>query len=213
MTKAGEKLQTTRLEKGLTLKDVAKGTKIKVDFLENIEDGEYNKLPSVSYAYGFVRSYAGFLGIPEKEIMPLFKREFDEEKVYRVLPRGFDKTEEFPVSKLKIQRTIAVLIVIFILFMGYLLFQYRYAFIDPPLEIISPAKNFTVSSSQVTIVGKTDPNATVYVGMGLVSVDQDGTFRKVINVFPGETTVQIKVVNKFSRETDKQIKIEIKPGA
>jgi cytoskeletal protein RodZ len=213
MTKAGEKLQTTRLEKGLTLKDVAKGTKIKVDFLENIENGEYNKLPSVSYAYGFVRSYAGFLGIPEKEIMPLFKREFDEEKVYRVLPRGFEKTEEFSLSRLKIQRTIAVLVVIFILFMGYILFQYRYAFIDPPLEIISPAKNFTVSSSQVTIVGKTDPNATVYVGMGLVSVDRDGTFKKVINVFPGETTVQIKVVNKFSRETDKQIKIIIKPGA
>jgi cytoskeletal protein RodZ len=101
MTKAGEKLQTTRLEKGLTLEDVSKGTKIKIDFLKYIEEGEYNKLPSVSYAYGFVRNYAGFLGIPEKEIMPLFKREFDEEKVYRVLPRGFEKTEEFPVSRLK----------------------------------------------------------------------------------------------------------------
>jgi hypothetical protein len=71
------------------------------------------------------------------------------------------------------------------------------------LQIISPAKNFTISSSQVTIVGKTDPNATVYVGIGLVSVDQDGTFKKTINVFPGETVVQVKVINKFSRETDK----------
>jgi cytoskeletal protein RodZ len=213
MTKAGEKLQTARLEKGLTLENVSKGTKIKIDFLKNIEEGEYEKLPSVSYAYGFVRSYAGFLGIPAKEIMPLFKREFDEEKVYRVLPKGFEKTEEFPVSRRRVKQTVAILIVVFVLFLGYILFQYRYAFIDPPLEIISPAKNFTVSSSQVTIVGKTDPNATVYVGMALISVGQDGTFKKTINVFPGETTVQIRVVNKFSRETDKQIKIEIKPGA
>ena len=203
----------TRLEKGLTLKDVSKGTKIKIEFLEHIEEGEYNKLPSVSYAYGFVRNYAGFLGIPEKEIMPLFKREFDEEKVYRVLPRSFEKTEEFSVSRLRIRQTVAILVIAFILFLGYILFQYRYAFIDPPLDIISPAKNFTISSSQVTIVGKTDPNVTVYVGMGLVSVDQDGTFKKTINVFPGETIIQIRVVNKFSRETDKQLKIEIKPGA
>ena len=104
MTKAGEKLQTTRLEKGLTLKDVAKGTKIKIDFLENIEEGQYDKLPSVSYAYGFVRNYAGFLDIPEKEIMPLFKREFDEEKAYRVLPRGFEKQRNFPFQGLELNK-------------------------------------------------------------------------------------------------------------
>jgi cytoskeletal protein RodZ len=212
MTKAGEKLQTARLEKGLTLKDVAKATKIKVEYLEHIEEGEYDKLPSVSYAYGFVRNYASFLGIAEKEIMPLFKREFDEEKAYRVLPRGFEKREEFPVAKFRVKQTFAVLIIAFVLFMGYILFQYRYAFIDPPLTIVSPKNTFTISSSQVTIVGKTDPSATVYVGMALVSVDQDGTFKKTISVFPGETIVQIKVVNKFSRETDKQIKIDIKAG-
>jgi cytoskeletal protein RodZ len=213
MTKAGEKLQTARLEKGLTLEDVAKGTKIKIDFLKYIEEGKYNKLPSVSYAYGFVRNYAGFLGISEKEIMPLFKREFDEEKDYLVLPKGFEKTEEFSIAKFKVKRTIAVLVVFFILFLGYISFQYRYAFIDPPLEIISPAKNFTISSSQVTIIGKTDPNSTVYVGMGLVSVDQNGVFKKTVSVFPGETIVQVRVINKFSRETDKQIKIEIKAGS
>ena len=213
MTKAGEKLQTTRLEKGLTLKDVSKGTKIKVEFLEYIEKGDYDKLPSVSYAYGFVRNYASFLEIPEKEIMPLFKREFDEEKAYKVLPKGFEKTEEFSVTKVKVKQTIAILIIAFISLMVYIVFQYRYAFMNPPLEIISPAKNFTVSSSKITIVGKTDPNATVYVGMGLVSVDQSGIFKKTINVFPGETILQIRVVNKFSRETDRQIKIEIKPGA
>jgi cytoskeletal protein RodZ len=213
MTKAGEKLQTARLEKGLTLKDVAKGTKIKVEYLEYIEKGEYDKLPSVSYAYGFVRNYVGFLELSEKEIMPLFKREFDEEKAYRVLPRGFEKREEFPIAKFRVRQTFAVLIIVFVLFMGYILFQYRYAFIDPPLTIISPNSTFTISSSQVTIVGKTDPSATVYVGMALISVDQDGTFRKTINVFPGETVVQIRVVNKFSRETDKQIKINIKAGS
>ena len=63
MIKAGEKLQEARLSKGLTLEDVSKSTKIKISYLEFIENGEYEKLPSVSYAHGFVRNYAKFLGL------------------------------------------------------------------------------------------------------------------------------------------------------
>jgi cytoskeletal protein RodZ len=213
MTKAGEKLQKARLEKGLTLEDVAKSTKIKVEFLSYIENGEYEKLPSVSYAHGFVRNYAEFLGLPEKQIMALFRREFDEEKAYRVLPRGFEKTEEFSVSKFKLERTIILIILIFIVFMGYLLFQYRYAFLNPPLNIISPQDKSTTSSSTINVIGRTDSNSTVYVNKDVTSVDQNGDFSKEISVFPGETVITVKVINKFSRQTERQITVDVKPGS
>ncbi len=213
MTKAGEKLQEARLEKGLTLEDVSKSTKIKTEFLKLIEEGEYAKLPSVSYAHGFVRNYAKFLGLPEKEIMAIFRREFDEDKSYRVLPKGFGETDNFPVSRFKIKQTAIVIIVIFLLFLGYILFQYRGAFLNPPLEITSPKNGTKVSSSAVTVIGKTDSNATVYVEKNAVSVDQNGNFKKTINVFPGETTITVSVINKFSKETDRQITIDVKPGS
>jgi len=213
MTKAGEKLQQARLEKGLTLEDVAKSTKIKTEFLGFIEKGEYDNLPSVSYAHGFVRNYAKFLGLPEEETMALFRREFDEDKSYKVLPKGFGETESFPVSKFKIKQTAILIIIIFLLFMGYILFQYRYAFLNPTLEIVSPKNGSLVSSSEVTVSGKTDLNATVYIEKIAVSVDQSGNFKKTINVFPGETTIMVSVINKFSRETDRQIKINVKPGS
>src|ERR1035437_4524102 len=210
MTKAGEKLQQARLEKGLTLEDVSKNTKIKTEFLAFIEEGEYKKLPSVSYAHGFVRNYAKFLNLPEEEIMAIFRREFDEDKAYKVLPRGLGEGDSFPVSKFKLKQTAILVILIFLLFMVYILFQYRYAFLNPPLEIVSPKNGSLVSSSEVTVSGKTDSNATVYIEKNAVSVDQNGNFKKIINVFPGETTIQVKAINKFSRETDKQIKINIK---
>jgi len=213
MTKAGEKLQQARLEKGLTLEDVSKNTKIKTEFLGFIEEGEYEKLPSVSYAHGFVRNYAKFLGLPEKETMALFRREFDEDKSYRVLPKGFGETESFPVSKFKIKQTAILIIIIFLLFMGYILFQYRGAFLNPPLEVTSPKNGSLVSSSEVTVLGKTDSNATVYIEKNAVSVDESGNFKETINIFPGETTITVKVINKFSRETDRQIKINVKPGS
>ncbi len=213
MTKAGERLQEARLEKGLTLEDIAKNTKIKVEFLRYIEEGRYDKLPSVSYAHGFVRNYVKFLELSEEEIMPLFRREFDEEAVYRVLPKGFESKEEFPLSRFRLKQTAVLLVFIFLVFMGYILFQYRYAFLNPPLEILSPQNGEIISASQITVSGKTDPNATVYVDKNLVSVEQNGSFKKTINVFPGETTITIKVINKFSRETDKQIKLNVKPGS
>jgi cytoskeletal protein RodZ len=211
MIKSGEKLQQTRIEKGLSLEDVAKATKIKTQFLSCIENGEYQKLPSASYAQGFVRNYARFLGLPDEEILALFRREFDEDKAYKVLPKGFEQRENFPLSRFKIRQAVFLSVVVLIFFIGYLLFQYRDAFLNPPLTITSPQVG-TISSSQVKIAGKTDPNSTVYVDKDAVSVDQNGNFEKVINVFPGKTTVVVRAVNKFSKQTEKDVQVNVKSG-
>lgn len=209
MIKAGEKLKEKRLEKGLSLEDVSKNTKIKAEFLECIENGEYSKLPSVSYAQGFVRNYAKFLRLNEKEIMAIFRREFDEDKTYRVLPKGFEKTEEFSVSKFKFGRTALFIFIIFAVFLGYILFQYRYAFINPPLRVDTPKENEVISASYIKVTGKTDSNATVYVNKDAVVVEESGSFEKTVNVFPGKATITVKAVNKFMRQTEKKIEVRV----
>lgn len=209
MIKAGEKLRAARAEKGLTLEQISKKTKIKEHFLEYIEKGEYQKLPSVSYAQGFVRNYARFLGLNEEELMAIFRREFDEERSFRVLPKGFE-TEEFPVSKFRLSRGFYLVAGAFLIFVFFLLFQYRYAFLNPPLTINSPKNLSVITTSTVTVSGKTDSNSTVYVNSDLVSLDSNGNFTKTISVFPGKTTIGVKVVNKFARQTEKKIEIEVK---
>jgi cytoskeletal protein RodZ len=211
MIKSGEKLQQARIDKGLTLEDVAKSTKIKTEFLSYIENGEYKKLPSASYAHGFVRNYARFLNLPDEEILALFRREFDEGKAYKVLPKGFEQKDEFPHPKFKIRQAVLISIIVVIFFVGYLLFQYRDAFLDPSLTITSP-KEGVISSSQIKIAGKTDSNSTVYINQDAVTVDGNGNFEKVIDVFPGKSTVVVKVINKFSRETEKNVLLDVKPG-
>lgn len=213
MLRASEKLKEVRLQKRLTLEDISKNTKIKAEFLEFIENGEYEKLPSVSYAKGFVKNYAKFLGLSEKEIMAIFRREFNEEKTFRVLPGGFEKTEEFELSGFKIRQTAILIFVIFTFFIGYILFQYRYAFINPPLEINSPKNSALIYSSAVKVSGKTDPNSTVYINSDAVSVDQNGNFEKTISVFSGKTTITVKAINKFLKETEKKIEVNVKPSS
>lgn len=213
MIKAGEKFREKRLEKKLSLEDVSESTKIKTQFLEAIENGEYDKLPSASYAYGFVRNYARFLDMNEKETLALFRREFDEEKALKVLPQGLTQTREFPIYKFKLKRTLFFVFLVFAVLLFYILFQYRDALINPSLHISSPLENAVVSSTAVTVIGKTDPNATVYIGGSAVSVNTNGIFTKTINVFPGKTVISVKAVNSFGRQTVVNTDILVKPGS
>ena len=213
MIKAGEKLKEERLKKDLSLDDISKSTKIKSIFLEYIEEGEYHKLPSASYVSGFVKNYARFLGLDEKEVMAIFRREYDEEKAFKVLPGGFEQKDDFPIFRFRNKRFVVLAISIFAIFILYILFQYRYAFLNPPLEVSNPKENDVINSSQVRVSGKTDPNSTVYLNKDLISVDQNGNFEKTIIVFPGKTVIVLKAVSKFLKETEKRIDIEVKGGS
>ena len=213
MIKIGDKFREKRLEKGLSFEDVSKSTKIKVSFLEAIELGAYEKLPSVSYAQGFVRNYAKFLGLSEKETMAIFRREFDEERTFRVLPKGFEQKNNFPTSGFKIKQTAIIFLIVIFGFIAYILFQYRYAFLNPPLNVITPKNMQQINSSVVNVSGQTDANSTVYVNKDAVSVDDNGNFQKFVDVFPGKTFIIVKVINKFSKQTEKTLEVFIKPGS
>lgn len=180
------------------MEDVSKSTKIKKDFLDAIEKSEYGKLPSSTFAQGFVRNYTQFLKLPEDEVTPLFRREFDEEKIYKVLPSGVPA--DFPVSKMKKSQLILVSLLFAVLVL-YLLFQYKDAIIAPNISVKSPLENEVVKSTLVTVSGSTNPENVVYVNDFPVSVGDNGNFKKSLYLFPGKTKVMIKVVNRFNKST------------
>jgi cytoskeletal protein RodZ len=210
MVHVGEKLYEERVRKGYTLEEVSKATKIRVSFLLAIEKGEYKKLPSGTYAHGFVGNYARFLRLSEHEILALFKREYDEEKFLKVLPEGLARNDDFPLPKFKITQALKVLPLISIVLLAYIIFQYRSAIFNPSLSVSTPAENSIISSRAVTVIGKTDSNATVFINSDLAVLDKDGNFKKTVNVFPGKAKITIKSVNSFNRTTILERHIEVK---
>jgi cytoskeletal protein RodZ len=210
MVHVGERFYRERVNKGYTLEEVSKATKIRVSFLQAIEKGEYKKLPQGTYAHGFVRNYAIFLGLPEGEIVALFKREYDEEKFLKIIPEGLAKDDDFSLSKFRITQTFKIIILIFIVLVVYIFFQYRSAIFNPMLKVSSPLENSVISSQVVTIIGKTDPDVTVFVNSEVVSLDKNGSFKKTINVFPGKTKITVKSVNHFKKTVVIERHIEVK---
>ena len=209
MVRAGQKLREQRITKGLTIEEVSKKTKIRASYLLAIEKGEYQKLPASTYIIGFVRNYAKYLDLPEQEILALFRREFDEEKTFKILPEGLVK-EDFPIKRIRLADTAKIIVLLVIILLGYILFQYRFAIISPPLEISTPSDGAIVLSRTITVSGKTDPNATVFVNNDNVSLDSDGNFKKSINVFPGKTIIRVKAINYFGKERILERRVEIK---
>jgi len=72
MESVGTRLKNKRLEKGLTLEEVAKKTKIHLNILRSIED---DSLVGVSpiYIKGFLKIYCKFLGVDPREYIPDYK--------------------------------------------------------------------------------------------------------------------------------------------
>jgi len=67
-------LRTGRAEKGLSLDDVARITKIQLKTLERLEAGTADGLPADVFVRGFVRSYARCVGLDEDEALKRYQQ-------------------------------------------------------------------------------------------------------------------------------------------
>lgn len=61
----------------LDLVQIANRLRIRAEYLEAIESADYQRLPGLPYAIGFVRTYAAFLGLDANEMVSRFKSETD----------------------------------------------------------------------------------------------------------------------------------------
>lgn len=210
MLSVGQRLKEARVKKGLTLEDVAKATKIRMSFLSALENGEYGKLPSSAYAAGFVGNYADFLGFPREKILAIFRREYDENAVFRVLPQGLTSSSNNFFSTIKIEQTVFLILFLFLLLAGYVMFQYRFALFSPTLSVTKPIDKAVMSSQTIEVVGKTSPHTIVTVNDLPVNVTDTGDFSKKIDVFIGKSTIKIKAANRFGKQTIIERHIEVK---
>jgi cytoskeleton protein RodZ len=67
----GQQLQQARQEQGFSLEQVAEATHIRLRYLQEIENGNLDSLPSYTQARGFLRVYADFLKLDPGVILDL----------------------------------------------------------------------------------------------------------------------------------------------
>ncbi len=73
MESIGEKLQTTRKQKGYTVEQVARDTHIAKRYIESLEAEDFDSFPGEPYLIGFLRTYSEFLELDPQETLTLYK--------------------------------------------------------------------------------------------------------------------------------------------
>lgn len=82
----GQILKENRERKSISLSEVAISTKINVKTLQAMEAGDAENLPPKTFLRGFVRSYAGYLGLDVESVMSTFQDEMGSTKPKSALP-------------------------------------------------------------------------------------------------------------------------------
>ncbi|MFQ6016938.1 MAG: RodZ domain-containing protein [Kiloniellaceae bacterium] len=106
-------LRYAREDYGQDLRTVAQILRIRYFYLEAIESGRFDELPGTTYAVGFLRSYADFLGLDGSEIVERFKEETEgvEKKPELIFPE--------PVTEGKVPGGAIILISVLLLGLAY----------------------------------------------------------------------------------------------
>lgn len=106
-------LRQTRERYGQSLRDVSANLRIRMAYLQAIESGRFRELPGPTYAVGFVRSYAEYLGLDAGEIVRRFKGEVEglDHKTHLAFPE--------PVPEGKVPGGAIIIVSLIVLAIGY----------------------------------------------------------------------------------------------
>lgn len=74
----GADLRAVRMARGESTADVAHQLRLRESYIEAIESGNFEVLPGVTYAIGFLRSYARYLRLDADDLIQRFKEEVSD---------------------------------------------------------------------------------------------------------------------------------------
>lgn len=196
MKTIGNTIKEARVKKRYSLAKLEKETKIKKEFIEAIEKDNWKDLPEYPVLQGFVKRIASTLKKDPKKIVALLRRDYPPKKL-NINPKPYI-SERFSWSP-KLTFLLGILIVS-VLIMGYLGFQY-FKFISPPsLEVSNPKENQKVEELSVLVSGKADVQAVVKVNNQPILVDEYGNFSAEIEIVEDTKEIVIKAISRSGKE-------------
>ncbi|AUM65817.1 DUF4115 domain-containing protein [Brevibacillus laterosporus] len=177
MSELGQVLKRAREEKGISLNDIQKMTKIQTRYLEAIERGDFHMLPGHFYARAFIKSYAEAVGLDPNQIVEHYQADLPsqppQEEVERLQRRHVVQRRSPFQTGSWVAPTLLTLFIILVLGVAYMALVNRDSTpptVQKPAEGIidttqggggTPTPNQTPGQGQVpTTPGTATPPAT-----------------------------------------------------
>lgn len=206
MKTVGQILKSERLKRNLSLEHLSSLTKIDTKYLDALENDDYSKLPSETFIKGFIRNISLRLDRDPQELISVFRRDFRHPQKNQS-ESHLHRPVKFGPSLLSSQ--IFPFLIGGIIFIVYLVFQFRAILTPPPLDIASPTPG-SVLVSPIEITGHTEVGSQITInGDTQAKPDSEGNFVLRLSLPVGETEIEVSITNRFGRNTVKKIPLTI----
>lgn len=196
----GEKLRHARLKKKMTILEAESKTLIRAKYIKAFEESKFYELPLPIYTYGFLQTYAQYLGLGSKKVLEQFKEEYGLANMASV--KNFSPESKLKQSSMIITPKILwgfLLGALSIAVIGYIATQVM-GFASAPILIVdTPTQQSEVVGDNLNVSGTTDSGATVTIGQQKVLVDEQGQFNESVRVDAGVNTISIKSTGRSGR--------------
>jgi cytoskeletal protein RodZ len=198
----GEKLAKKRVSLGLTIRDVEKETRVRSDYIEDIEAGKYDRLPPHVFVKGFLKAYASLLKLDPDKVLKLYLKERGLSENVKKAAANPPVVKPLKGSKVIITpKTFVITGIVFValLIVAYIIWQVSILTAPPTLTLKTPAGNTTVKTDSIELDGKTDPSSNLYINDVEVGVDENGNFSEDVNLQSGVNNITVKSQNSLGK--------------
>ncbi|NLM96086.1 MAG: helix-turn-helix domain-containing protein [Halanaerobiaceae bacterium] len=124
----GKRLKECREQKNISLREVQDNLKIRIRYLEALENDNFDIIPGEAYTRAFIKSYANFLGIDHQELLAEYQKikEEEEKQLLENMEEQEKKTSLLAGNKTLLSSIIIILVlVIIIAYLVYYIFNIR----------------------------------------------------------------------------------------
>lgn len=195
-----DKLKNLRLNKEITVEALAKKINIPSKYIVSLENGQHDNLPGDIYVRAWLKKIASFYEVDANGLLVDYHL---EKKINHKINKDI-KTENKKAIKSnrflrpKILRWLVIGGVVLVLLV-YLIFEIVNIIFPPYLNITQPSNNFKTKEASVEIIGQTKKEAQLMINGELIALDQEGKFKKAVNLTIGLNNLQISAKKKHSR--------------
>jgi len=197
MLTPGEILKRERVKKNLSLTEISKQTKIKEKYLLALENNNWEFFDSPVYIEGLIKTYARFLGLSYKKVLPFFYRDYEGEVKVTFRRRVSEKYFTPGVKKFFTMLTFFIFFVFFIYF-GY---QLKIFLTPPKLVIISPKTDVFYNENLIKIIGKTEKETTITIFGEKIYPNEEGIFEYTFPLKKSKNELVIELEGANGRKT------------
>lgn len=205
----GEALRAAREERNESIEDVERITHVSKKYVAALEANDLKKLPEPVYAKKFVRALAAHFGIDQDAAAENLLREMAVSAGVTVADRpvNFVEGRSLVVTPARLKTMLAA--AIFLAIVGYFGYSVNAILKPPSLTVYSPHDEQAFPTSRVVLEGLTEPEVDLEINGESVAIDQDGSFKDILNLPPGVSNLRLTAKKKHSRENQIFLKVVV----